>query len=175
MLFKKDTHIPAAGDLQLQVDRLEEILTPPTISMAPMDVARDARRRAAAELETVRTESNEVLRRQQDNYPERMAAMRRVEVAEANRKATIEAYAAARISTEEAYLAAVAKKVDEATPILLAVIQLWNEALAPLADLHGHAHRSNLPELRLVAAVPGMMEATRGITALLNAATARAE
>jgi hypothetical protein len=55
---------------------------------------------------------------------------------------------------------------------MLELIRLLNDAMNPLADLYGYAVSRNLPTPRLVASAPMMREATRILTAAINAATA---
>ena len=174
---------PFGGDLQIAVGRLAGILTP--IDLGAGDVS--AAQKSGGRLDRARDEAKgiyaavcrrcghdiaEANRRGYGEPAEVQTARRSVERAEARSVEARKAFNLAREKQGIAFLREVMPQINEAAPVLLEVIRLLNDLINPLRDLYGYTVSRELPQPRLLMSTPLMLEATRVLTAAINAATA---
>jgi hypothetical protein len=183
MLMRKVEPAPYAGELQTAVDQLAKILVPVDLVLSAVDAARDDRRAADAARDKAQSECSVVCRqwraaieearqRHHGDPAEVQNARRSLENAEARCIEARKAFSRTRERQAAAFLRDVMPQIDQAAPVLLEVIRLLNDAMNPLAGLYRYTIDRNLPQPRLLASTPMMREATRILTAAINAATA---
>jgi hypothetical protein len=167
---------PFAGDLQRAVDRLDAILTPTDLASSGHEAACLELKSALAARDVALAQCDTICRKHGakaghvDAPPVTTArqalnrAIDRCEAAKIQVKRT-------KQTRDEAFLRDVMPQLTEAAPTLLECVRLMNDAMAPLAKLHGFAFRNQLPLPRLLAVTPPMQEAVRAMTACVNHAT----
>lgn len=173
LAFTKQT--PFGGELQVAVEQLAAIMTPPSASKnaKARDAARQRMRDANATKLSAETDFLTACKRHgvrpgQTPPAEVVELQQRFEDAVKDLDKATKAYVLSISAEGDDYLAAQNAMISTSLPTMIEVVKLLNLAFEPLLALYHHGVTRDLPTMRIVQHSPELVHHARAITAIMN-------
>lgn len=166
---------PFGGELQIAVEQLAAIMTPPSSSKnaKARDGARQRMRdgntaKLAAETDLLSACKRHGVRPGHKPPTEVVELQRRFDDAVEDLDKATKAYVASIAVEGDDYLAAQNAMIETALPTLIEVVKLLNLSFDPLLVLLHHGITRDLPTMRIVQRSPELIQYVRAITAIMS-------